>query len=174
MSSFLRVSVVMSAYSKDSSFKYAIVLGATAYLSGLVSSLFRNASTVSLSCSFSSGSFFWLRWSDTHIDFLPCLKAGDSYSGQLNEALRFGGFPLRWRPRCDRLAPVSVLRRLHGRLTTPRVPRRRGYSVRRSNHGRAVCRIAGIPIRVRPTVSCHPCVRIGSRFGCWDTSGRCV
>ena len=117
---------------------------------------------------------FWLRWSDTHIDFLPCLKAGDSYSGQLNEALRFGGFPLRWRPRCDRLAPVSVLRRLHGRLTTPRVPRRRGYSVRRSNHGRAVCRIAGIPIRVRPTVSCHPCVRIGSRFGCWDTSGRCV
>ena len=117
---------------------------------------------------------FLLRWSDTHIDFLPCLKAGDSYSGQLNEALRFGGFPLRRRPRCDRLAPVSVLRRLHGRLTTPRVPRRRGYSVRRSNHGRAVCRIAGIPIRVRPTVSCHPCVRIGSRFGCWDTSGRCV
>lgn len=53
------------------------------------------------------------------LDFLPCLKAGDSYSGWLNEALRFGGFPLHGRPRCDRLAPVSVLRRLHGRLTTP-------------------------------------------------------
>ena len=104
-------------------------------------------------------------------DFLPCLKAGDSYTVRLNEGLRFGGFPLHWRLRCNRLAPVSVLRRLHGRLTTPRVPRRRGCSVRRSNHGRAVCRIAGIPIRVCPTVSCHPCVRIGSRFGCWDTSG---
>lgn len=54
-----------------------------------------------------------------YLDFLPCLKAGDSYSGWLNEALRFGGFPLHGRPRCDRLAPVSVLRRLHGRLTTP-------------------------------------------------------
>lgn len=28
------------------------------------------------------------------IDILPRLKAGDSYAGQLNEALRFGGFPL--------------------------------------------------------------------------------
>ena len=110
----------------------------------------------------------------TNLDFLPCLKAGDSYSGWLNGALRFGGFPLHERLRCDRPEPVSVLRRLHGRLTTPRVPRRRGCSVRRSNHGRAVCRIAGIPIRVCPTVSCHPCVRIGSRFGCWDTIGRCV
>ena len=107
-------------------------------------------------------------------DFLPCLKAGDSYSGWLNEALRFGGFPLHERPRCDRPEPASVLRRLHGRLTTPRVPRRRGCSVRRSNRGRAVCRIAGIPIRVCPTVSVRRGVRIGSRFGCWDTSGRCV
>ena len=113
--------------------------------------------------------------SNSHsIDILPRLKAGDSYAGQLNEALRFGGFPLHGRPRCDRFAPVSVLRRLHGRLATPRVPRRRGCSVRRSNHGRAVCRIAGIPIRVCPTVSVRRGVRIGSRFGCWDTSGRCV
>lgn len=108
-------------------------------------------------------------WANVMIDFLPRLKVGDSYTGRLNEALRFGGFLLHGRLRCDRLAPVSVLRRLHGRLMTPRVPRRRGCSMRRSNHDRAVCRIAGIPIHVRPTVSCHPCVRIGSRFGCWDT-----
>lgn len=113
-------------------------------------------------------------WANVMIDFLPCLKAGDSYTGRLNEALRFGGFPLHWRLRCDRPEPVSVLRRLHGRLTTPRVPRRRGCSMRRSNHDRAVCRSSGIPIHARPTVSCHPCARSGSRFGCWDTSGRCV
>lgn len=71
------------------------------------------------------------------IDFLPCLKAGDSYSGWLNEALRFGGFPLHGRLRCDRFAPVSVLRRLHGRLTTRRVPPRQGCSRPRSSHGRA-------------------------------------
>ena len=53
-----------------------------------------------------------------NLDFLPRLQAGDSYSGWLNEALRFGGFPLHGRLRCDRLAPVSVLRRLHGRLGT--------------------------------------------------------
>lgn len=114
------------------------------------------------------------RSTSPQFDILPRLKAGDSYAGQLNEALRFGGFPLHGRPRCDRFAPVSVLRRLHGRLATPRVPRRRGCSVRRSNHGRAVCRIAGIPIRVCPTVSVRRGVRIGSRSGCWDTSGRCV
>ena len=71
------------------------------------------------------------------VDFLPVLKGGDSYAGRLNEGLRFGGFPLHGRPRCDRFAPVSVLRRLHGRLATPRVPRRRGCSRPRSSHGRA-------------------------------------
>jgi len=71
------------------------------------------------------------------IDFLPVLKGGDSYTVRLNEGLRFGGFPFHRRPRCGRLAPTPVLRRLHGRLTTRRVPPRQGCSRPRSSHGRA-------------------------------------
>ena len=71
------------------------------------------------------------------IDFLPCLKAGDSYAGWLNEAVRFGGFPLHGRLRCGRFAPASVLRRFHGRLATRQVLPRRVCSMRRSSHGRA-------------------------------------
>lgn len=71
------------------------------------------------------------------IDFLPVLKGGDSYTVRLNEGLRFGGFPFHRRPRCGRLAPTPVLRRLHGRLTTRRVPPRRECSRPRSSHGRA-------------------------------------
>ena len=70
-------------------------------------------------------------------DFLPVLKGGDSYTVRLNEGLRFGGFPFHGRPRCGRLAPTPVLRRLHGRLTTRRVPPRQGCSRPRSSHGRA-------------------------------------
>ena len=70
-------------------------------------------------------------------DFLPVLKGGDSYTVRLNEGLRFGGFPFHRRPRCGRLAPTPVLRRLHGRLTTRRVPPRQGCSRPRSSHGRA-------------------------------------
>jgi hypothetical protein len=71
------------------------------------------------------------------LDFLPVLKGGDSYTVRLNEGLRFGGFPFHRRPRCGRLAPTPVLRRLHGRLTTRRVPPRQGCSRPRSSHGRA-------------------------------------
>lgn len=67
----------------------------------------------------------------------PVLKGGDSYTVRLNEGLRFGGFPFHRHLRCDRLAPVPVLRRLHGRLTTRRVPPRRECSRPRSSHGRA-------------------------------------
>lgn len=82
----------------------------------------------------------WLLIYRIDLDFLPVLKGGDSYAVRLNEALRFGGFPLHGRLRCDRLAPVPVLRRLHGRLTTRRVPPRRECSRPHSSHGRAVCR----------------------------------
>ena len=71
------------------------------------------------------------------LDFLPVLKGGDSYTVRLNEGLRFGGFPFHRRPRCGRLAPTPVLRRLHGRLTTRRVPPRRECSRPHSSHGRA-------------------------------------
>lgn len=71
------------------------------------------------------------------VDFLPVLKGGDSYTVRLNEGLRFGGFPFHRRPRCGRLATTPVLRRLHGRLTTRRVPPRQGCSRPRSSHGRA-------------------------------------
>ena len=105
------------------------------------------------------------------LDFLPRLKAGDSYAVWINEAVQFGGFLFHWRPRCGRLAPASVLRRLHRRLATRQVLPRRVCSMRRSSLGRAAHRIGGNPIRVRLTASCRPCVRIVSRFDCWDTSG---
>ena len=70
------------------------------------------------------------------LDFLPRLKAGDSYSVSPMGASWFGGFPLHGRSRRGRPRPASVSHRLHGRLATPRVPRRRGCSMRRSSRGR--------------------------------------
>ena len=63
-----------------------------------------------------------------NIDFLPRLKAWDSYAGRLNGGLRFGGFPYHWCQRCDWRKPAFVLHHLHGRLMTRLVQPRQEYS----------------------------------------------
>ena len=62
------------------------------------------------------------------LDFLPRLQAWDFYTVRLNGGLRFGGFPLHWRQRCDWFAPASVLHHLYGRLMTRLVQPRQEYS----------------------------------------------